>query len=57
MNSSKPLVSINGVSKCFPGNTDLALDNVSATILKGKSRVWLDRMGLGNQLLCVLYAA
>ncbi|BCZ96433.1 ATP-binding cassette domain-containing protein [Legionella pneumophila serogroup 1] len=51
MNSSKPLVSINGVSKCFPGNTDLALDNVSATIFEGQITGLVGPDGAGKSTL------
>ncbi|HEL8599122.1 TPA: ATP-binding cassette domain-containing protein [Legionella pneumophila] len=51
MNSSKPLVSINGVSKCFPGNTDPALDNVSATIFEGQITGLVGPDGAGKSTL------
>ncbi|AOU03756.1 multidrug ABC transporter ATP-binding protein [Legionella pneumophila] len=51
MNSSKPLVSINGVSKCFPGNIDPALDNVSATIFEGQITGLVGPDGAGKSTL------
>ncbi|CCD07982.1 ATP-binding cassette domain-containing protein [Legionella pneumophila] len=51
MNSSKPLVSINGVSKCFPGNTDPALDNVFATIFEGQITGLVGPDGAGKSTL------
>ncbi|HAU1191799.1 TPA: ATP-binding cassette domain-containing protein [Legionella pneumophila] len=51
MNSSTPLVSINGVSKCFPGNTDPALDNVSATIFEGQITGLVGPDGAGKSTL------
>ncbi|WBV71126.1 ATP-binding cassette domain-containing protein [Legionella pneumophila] len=51
MNSSKPLVSINGVSKCFPGNTNPALDNVSATIFEGQITGLVGPDGAGKSTL------
>ncbi|HHZ4597928.1 TPA: ATP-binding cassette domain-containing protein [Legionella pneumophila] len=51
MNSSKPLVSINEVSKCFPGNTDPALDNVSATIFEGQITGLVGPDGAGKSTL------
>lgn len=51
MNSSKPLVNINGVSKCFPGNTDPALDNVSATIFEGQITGLVGPDGAGKSTL------
>lgn len=51
MNSSKPLVSINGISKCFPGNTDPALDNVSATIFEGQITGLVGPDGAGKSTL------
>ncbi|HDO7798162.1 TPA: ABC transporter ATP-binding protein [Legionella pneumophila] len=51
MNSSKPLVSFNGVSKCFPGNTDPALDNVSATIFEGQITGLVGPDGAGKSTL------
>ncbi|HBD9390174.1 TPA: ABC transporter ATP-binding protein [Legionella pneumophila] len=51
MNSLKPLVSINGVSKCFPGNTDPALDNVSATIFEGQITGLVGPDGAGKSTL------
>lgn len=51
MNSSTPLVSINGVSKCFPGNIDPALDNVSATIFEGQITGLVGPDGAGKSTL------
>ncbi|HAT1822329.1 TPA: ABC transporter ATP-binding protein [Legionella pneumophila] len=51
MNSSKPLVSINGVSKCFPGNIDPALDDVSATIFEGQITGLVGPDGAGKSTL------
>ncbi|HBD7059505.1 TPA: ABC transporter ATP-binding protein [Legionella pneumophila] len=51
MNSSKPLVSINGVSKYFPGNLDPALDNVSATIFEGQITGLVGPDGAGKSTL------
>ncbi|HAT3979653.1 TPA: ABC transporter ATP-binding protein [Legionella pneumophila] len=51
MNSSKPLVSINGVCKCFPGNTDPALDNVSAKIFEGQITGLVGPDGAGKSTL------
>ncbi|HAU1296525.1 TPA: ABC transporter ATP-binding protein [Legionella pneumophila] len=51
MNSSTPLVSINGVSKCFPGNIDPALDDVSATIFEGQITGLVGPDGAGKSTL------
>ncbi|KTD81738.1 ATP-binding cassette domain-containing protein [Legionella waltersii] len=51
MNSSKPLVSINGLSKFFPGNIDPALDNVSATIFEGQITGLVGPDGAGKSTL------
>ncbi|HAT1771365.1 TPA: ABC transporter ATP-binding protein [Legionella pneumophila] len=51
MNSSTPLVSINGVSKWFPGNIDPALDNVSATIFEGQITGLVGPDGAGKSTL------
>ncbi|HAT8179491.1 TPA: ATP-binding cassette domain-containing protein [Legionella pneumophila] len=51
MNSSNPLVSINGVSKSFPGNLDPALDNVSAKIFAGQITGLVGPDGAGKSTL------
>ncbi|HAU1151940.1 TPA: ABC transporter ATP-binding protein [Legionella pneumophila] len=51
MNSSTPLVIIDGVSKCFPGNIDPALDNVSATIFEGQITGLVGPDGAGKSTL------
>ncbi|HAT9881230.1 TPA: ATP-binding cassette domain-containing protein [Legionella pneumophila subsp. pneumophila] len=42
---------MNGVSKCFPGNTDPALDNVSATIFEGQITGLVGPDGAGKSTL------
>lgn len=51
MSSAEPLVSINGVTKCFPGNPDPALDNISAKIFEGQMTGLVGPDGAGKSTL------
>lgn len=51
MNNSEPLVCINAVSKSFPGNSDPALDNISAKIFEGQITGLVGPDGAGKSTL------
>ncbi|HBD9374711.1 TPA: ABC transporter ATP-binding protein [Legionella pneumophila] len=51
MNNAEPLVCINAVSKSFPGNSDPALDNISAKIFEGRITGLVGPDGAGKSTL------